>query len=425
MRILFISQYYPPETGAAQNRLQDWAEYFARVGHDVTVLTSFPSYPKGEVFDGFRGHILFEEDRGHVRILRSWAVVTRSRSFFPRLANYFSFVVTAFLAGLAKAGRQDVILVELPPLFLGLSAIWLKRLKGARLVINVSDLWPKSAVALGVLKNQTLIRWATLLEEHLYRQADIITGQTSGIVGDIVRRFPEKTVAWVPNGVGGLHSSLGDQHKSDSRLIRQEFQIVDKCAVVYAGLHGMAQGLETVLRAAEILKHQTDIEFLLVGDGPEKQVLQKRAEELRLANVSFYPPVASARMSRILSALDIAIVPLKKHDLFQGALPSKLFEAMGAGLPIVLSIRGEAQTLVEDSQCGICIEPEDPGEMATAILKLARSPALRARLGKNGREYVEQRYNRSLIAERLAKLLLFNHSDHRESELQRERLHQS
>jgi glycosyltransferase involved in cell wall biosynthesis len=425
MKILILSQYYPPETGAAQNRLRDWAEYLAQVGHRVTVLTGFPNYPKGEVFEGYRGHIFLDEQEGNIRILRSCAVVTRRRSFFLRLANYFSFLFTSFIAGLVKAGKQDLVLVELPPLFLGLSAIWLRRLKGASLAINVSDLWPRSAIALGVLRNQTLIRWATLLEEHLYRQADIITGQTSGIVSDIGRRFPAKTVTWVPNGVGGLGLRPPEPSSSDRNLIRQEFQVMDKCAVVYAGLHGIAQRLETMLEAADILKDQSEIRFVLIGDGPEKQFLQKRVEELRLTNVRFYPPTPSFRMSQILSALDIAIVPLKKHDLFRGALPSKLFEAMGAALPIVLSIRGEAQELVETSQCGICVEPEDPREMATAILKLARNPELRSHLGRNGREYVEQHYNRVLIAGRLEKLLLFNRRNQCESGLQTERLHES
>jgi glycosyltransferase involved in cell wall biosynthesis len=425
MRILILTQYYPPETGAAQNRLKDWAEYFARVGHTVTVLTGFPNYPRGEVYEGFRGHFFLEEKQAGIRILRCWMVVTKSRAFLLRLANYFSFVLTAFFAGITRAGKQDLILVEMPPLFLGVAAVWLKRLKGASLTINVSDLWPKSAVALGVLKNPTLIRWATFLEEHFYRQADLITGQTMGIVDDIAGRFPERTVAWIPNGVGALNPSLPKASSEDRQLIREEFQLAGKFAVVYAGLHGIAQGLETILRAAEVLKAQTEIIFVLIGDGPEKQFLRKRAQELGLANVRFYPPVPSDRMAQVLPSFDAAIVPLKKHDLFRGALPSKFFEAMGAGLPVVLSIRGEAQALVETSRCGLCIEPEEPAEMAEAVLKLFRNPDLRASLGENGRAYVKQHYNRVQIAERLEKLLMLKRPDQCVSGLQREGFHES
>jgi glycosyltransferase involved in cell wall biosynthesis len=292
-------------------------------------------------------------------------------------------------------------------------------------VINVSDLWPKSAVALGILKNQTLIRWATLLEEHFYRRADLITGQTAGIVDDIVSRFPEKTVARIPNGVGGLNPLLPKPSVRDRQLIRQELQLADKFAVVYAGLHGIAQGLDTILQAAEVLKDQTEIVFVFIGDGPEKQFLEKRAKELRLPNVRFYPPEPSARMPAILAALDVAIVPLKNNDLFRGALPSKFFEAMGAGLPVVLSIRGEAEAVVERSQCGLCVKPEDPAEMAAAVLKLFLNAELRVSLGKNGRAYVEQHYDRAQIAERLEKLLLMERPSEHAPGLRREGFHES
>lgn len=424
MRILILTQYYPPETGAAQNRLKDWAEYLSREGHTVTVLTSFPSYPRGEVFEGFRGRFFLEEKQGNVNVLRCWTVVSKSRAFVLRLANYFSFVFTSLLAGVAKTGKQDLILVEMPPLFLGLSAVCLKSLKRTRMAINVSDLWPKSAVALGVLKNRLLIRWATYLEEYLYRRADLITGQTAGIVEDIVKRFPEKTVGWVPNGVGGLNFSFPRPNARNQQLIREQLQLTDKFAVVYAGLHGMAQGLETVLGAADALKDQSAVVFVFIGDGPEKRDLEQQARDLRLANVRFYPPVPSARMTEILAALDVAIVPLKKHDLFRGALPSKIFAAMEAGLPIVLSVQGEAQALVEASQCGICVEPENPAEMAAAVLKLFRDCELRVSLGKNGRVFVEQHYDRAQIAKRLEKLLLMGPPSQCTPGLQREGFHE-
>ncbi|MGO9125743.1 MAG: glycosyltransferase family 4 protein [Terriglobales bacterium] len=424
MRILILTQYYPPETGAAQNRLRDWAEYLSQAGHAVTVVTSFPNYPRGEVFEGFRGGFFLEEKHGNFKVLRCWTVVTKSRAFFLRLANYFSFVFTSLLAGIARTGKQDVILVEMPPLFLGLSALCLKSLKRTRMALNVSDLWPKSAVALGVLKNQWLIRWATRLEEHLYSKADLITGQTAGIVEDIIKRFPEKTVAWVPNGVGGLNPLLPKPDRRDHQFIRDQLQLGDKFAVVYAGLHGMAQGLDTVLRAAEALKDQGEIVFVFIGDGPEKRDLEQRARDLRLANVRFYPPVPSAGMPEILAALDVAIVPLKKHDLFRGALPSKILAAMEAGLPIVLAVQGEAQVLVETAQCGLCVEPEEPAEMAAAVSKLFRDRELRVRLGENGRSFVEQHYDRAQIAKRLEKLLMREAPSHGAPGLQREGFHE-
>ncbi len=420
MRILILTQYYPPETGAAPNRLQDWAEYLAKAEHSVTVITGFPNYPRGEVFPDFRGKIFLKENSGNVQILRCWTVVTKRRTFLWRLINYFSFVLTSVLVGIARTGKQDAVFVEMPPLFLGISAVLLKWVKSAKLAVNVSDLWPTSAVALGFLKNKTLIRWSTHLEEYFYREADLITGQTMGIVNDIKRRFPGKTIAWVPSGVGGANPLPGKLSPEDRNSIRHELQLGDKFAVVYAGLHGVAQALDTVLRAAEHLKRHDDISFVFIGDGPEKQWLQKRVRELSLTNVRFYPPIPWARVPKVLSALDVGIMHLKRHDLFLGALPAKLFEAMGAGIPVVLAIRGEAQVLVEAAQCGFCVEPEEPSEMASAILKLYKDPVLRAAFGSNGRSYVEQHYNRRRIAERLEQMLVMNCSTRSGSELQSE-----
>ena len=420
MRILILTQYFPPETGAAPSRLQDWTDHLAKAGHSVTVITGFPSYPKGRVFEEFRGKCFLEQRSRNIRILRCWTIVTMRRTFLWRLANYFSFVFTSFLTGLVKAGKQDVVLVEMPPLFLGISAVLLKRLRGARLAVNISDLWPKSAVALGFLKNQTLIRWATSLEEYVYREADFISGQTTGIVKDIAARFPKKSIAYIPTGVSEAVLLQPQLSIEDRDSIRHELQLGDKFVVVYAGLHGIAQALGTVLRAAEKLKRYDDIMFVFIGDGPEKQLLQKQMRELSLTNVRFYPPMPWARIPQVLSALDVGIVHLRKHDLFLGALPAKLFEAMGVGIPVVLAIRGEAQALVEAAQCGLCAEPENPSEIASAILELYQDPGLRATLGSKGRAYVEQHYNRRRIAERLEKSLVIHCSTRSASELQPE-----
>src|SRR5579862_7428173 len=182
MRLLFLTQYYPPETGAAQNRISDLAERMAALGHIVTVLTAFPNYPQGRIFEEYRGRFIAREKRGSIQIVRTWIYATRTKSFLPRLCNYFSFVFTSIIAALTTVGGQDIVIVESPPLFLGISGLIISWLWRAHLVFNVSDLWPKSAVDLGILRNKSIIRLSTMLESYIYRRSALITGQTEGIV---------------------------------------------------------------------------------------------------------------------------------------------------------------------------------------------------------------------------------------------------
>jgi glycosyltransferase involved in cell wall biosynthesis len=403
MNLLFLTQYYPPETGAAQNRISDLARRLATWGHNVTVLTALPSYPKGEIFEGYRGKLVLDETIDGIRVLRVWTYTTKSKSFVRRLLNYFSFVLGSILVGVAKSGPQDVLIVESPPLFLGLSGLLLSKLRHSKMVFNVSDLWPESAVSLGILRSKLLVGIATALEEFIYRRSDLITGQTQGIVDKISARTPAIPVALVTNGVDIGTFSI-DLNAARER-IRRDLGMERAFVVGYAGLHGLAQGLETLLQAADRLRGQENIQFVFFGDGPEKTRLTELAREKALANVRFYPPEPKVNMPSIMAAFDASIVPLKRLDLFRGALPCKLFESMAAAVPVIVSIEGEARALVEQAGAGICVPPEDGAQMAEAILKLRSNPALRISLGQSARKYVIGNYNRETIAKRFDHLL--------------------
>jgi glycosyltransferase involved in cell wall biosynthesis len=407
MRILFMTQYYPPETGAPQNRLSDLARYLSQFGHTVTVLTALPNYPKGEVFEGYRGRLAMIEQVGSVRIIRTWLYAALQKDFARRLMNYFSFMLSSVLFGVGKIGKQDVVVVESPPLFLGLSGYFLSRLRSAKLVLNISDLWPESAVAMGVLRNRVLIRLSQHLEEFLYRRADLITGQTQGIVENIGSRCPMKRVAFLPNGVDA-EAFIVEHHGERTLGVRKEFDVEGKFVVGYAGLHGLAQGLETVLSAAQILSAYEGITFLLVGEGVEKPGLVRLAAELGLTNTRFCPGQPAERIPEVLAVFDVALVPLKRLDLFKGAVPSKMFEAMAAGVPLILSVEGEARSLLEAAQAGIYVEPENPQGLAEGILHLYRDPGYRKQLGRNGRKYVVEHRDRRRIAKTFEELLLEN-----------------
>lgn len=402
MRCLIITQYYPPETGAAPNRLSDWAQRLAAWGHQVTVITAVPNYPKGEIFPNYQDCLLYEEKDKEVRVLRARIYVTPGSGFVRRLITYFSFVLASLIVGIARVGKQDVILVESPPLFLGLTGLWLKLWLRARMVFNVSDLWPESAVSMGVLHNRLLIWLSRKFEELLYRSSDLVLGQTAHIVADIEKRV-RVPAALITNGVD--LTIFSDSAIRAREVPRHAFGFSDKFVVGYAGLFGMAQGLDVVLDAAELLLHVPDILFVLFGDGPEKERLMQHSQRRGLFNVRFYPPESKRTMPALMASFDATLVPLKHLDLFKGALPCKLFESMAAGTAVIVGIEGEAQSLVEDAEGGICIPPEDASAIAAAVRRLRADPELRNRLGRNARSYVIANYDRRDIASKLACLL--------------------
>ncbi len=408
MRILILTQYYPPETGAPQNRLSDLSYRLVRLGHAVTILTALPNYPEGKVFDGYRGRALMEQSAGGTRIIRTWVHATQDKRVLPRLLNYWSFAASCVLLGTSRIGAQDVVLVESPPLFLGFSGFLISRLRRAKLVFNVSDLWPESAVAMGVLHNTLLIGLAKRLEEFIYRRSHMITGQTQGIVDNIRSRFPRQRVELITNGVD-VEVFRSGSRSGDRDDAKKEFGIEGKCVIGYAGLHGLAQGLGTAIEAARILREHSDLVFALFGDGPEKEKLVRLAADHGLTNVRFFPTQHASRMAGLISAFDIALVPLRRLALFKGALPSKMFEAMAAAVPLVVSIEGEARVLTRKARAGICVQPENAVAMANAILRLHRRPGLRKALGQNGQRYVMEHYSRQHIGARFERLIVGLH----------------
>jgi len=395
MRILFLTQYYPPEVGAPQNRLSDLCGRLMSKGIDITVLTAMPNYPEGRVHDPYRGKLFMTELIEGIKVHRCYIYASRSGSVAARLLNYFSFVFTSMLRLTFMRGSYDYVFCESPPLFSGISAWYASKIKSAKLIFNVSDLWPESAEKLGIISNRTLLNMATRLEEFCYRNSFLITGQTQGIVNNIATRFPNKRVHWLPNGVD---PAVFDRRVDSSWRLQNGFSGSDTL-FMYAGIHGHAQGLETVLEAAALLRSEENIKILLVGDGPEKEKLQGISAEKKLLNVHFVGLQAAAKMPQIIAATDAAIIPLKKLPLFEGAIPSKIFENLAMGKPLVLGVDGEARVLfIDKANAGLYYEPEDAKAMSVAILELHRNKELRISLGENGKRFVGEHFDRAKIA---------------------------
>jgi glycosyltransferase involved in cell wall biosynthesis len=391
MHVTILTQYFAPEIGAPQRRLGHLAGAFVARGHRVTVLTAMPSYPRGRVYDGYGGLLRVDRLDG-VRVVRTFVYPSQSASLMPRLANYFSFVGSSVLLGGWKIPRSDYVLTESPPLFLGASGLALSRWKGARLIFNVSDLWPESAVRVGVLKPGWMLEASERLEAFCYRHAWLVTGQSQTIVDSIQGRFPAVATRLLSNGV----DTTQFQPAADDPAPRAALGSGARCAAVYAGLHGLAQGLDQLVDAAALLDRKADVDVFLLGDGPTKAGLVERARSLSLGNLRFLDSVPADEMPGWLARGDVAIVPLKAF--IPGAVPSKLYEAMAVGLPVVLVASGEPAEIVRRHRAGIVVEPGDVAGLAEALRVLASDLALRRELGQNGRLAAERFYDRNVIS---------------------------
>ena len=397
MKVILLTQYYPPEVGAPQNRLSATALSLHAQGAEVTVLTAMPNYPEMRILPAYQGRFHSVTQEEGITVHRAWLLVSSRRSIFWRLCNYFSFVFTAGLVGLFKLKRADVVFVESPPLFLGITAMFLARAKGAKMVFNVSDLWPESAVQLGLVTHRSLIAMSTWLEELCYRKAALITGQTQGIVRHIKERFPRKVVLWVPNGVD--FAAIGSAQDVPPSDIRARYGIGSADLVIaYAGILGHAQGLEVVLEAAALLRDRPDIHFLIVGDGPEKDLLVERKARLDPIRAHFVARMPRVDLLGLMRSVDAVVVPLRKNDLFKGAIPSKIFEALALGKPILLGVDGEARDLfIHEGGAGVHFPPEDAAALAHAAVRYAEDRNLLLQHGASGARYVRAKFDRTNI----------------------------
>jgi glycosyltransferase involved in cell wall biosynthesis len=402
MRLIILTQYFPPEVGAPQNRLYEIAVRLKQKGVDIEVLTAMPNYPQMEIHAAYKGKWYVKENMDGMTVHRSWIWVSKGKGMFSRLMNYFSFVFTSMWIGCFKLKKADYLLCESPPLFLGLSALVLKRAKHAKMIFNVADLWPEMAEQLGLITNRFLLNITKRLEEHLYSKSALITSTTKAFIKDIQNRFPSKSYYWLPNGVDiGFYD---EQNISATWREKSGFG-KDDFIVLYAGIIGHAQGLELVLKAAKNTNAHP-IKWILLGSGPEKEKLLKMREGMKLTNVVFLDPVLKAEMPGIWKSVDVSLVPLKRIDVFKGTIPSKVFESMAMKKPLLLGVEGEAKELfIDEGKAGLAFIPEDSVDLANKALYLYQNKDEAAKFGENGRNYVNAKFNRNTIAQDFYALL--------------------
>ncbi|MDG1332150.1 MAG: glycosyltransferase family 4 protein [Crocinitomicaceae bacterium] len=407
MKLLILTQYYPPEIGAPQNRLHELAVRLKKEGVDVEVLTAMPNYPKMEVFEKYKDGAIREEEIEGVKVYRSKIYVSKSKSILPRLLNYFSFVWSSYWRGRKLKKNYDFLMVESPPLFLGYSAMRLSKKLKAKMIFNVSDLWPESAEKMGVVNNTQLLGLAYRLEKKCYHRAHLVTGQTQGIVDNINTRFPSVSTFWLPNGVD---VNFYEPEKIETGDFRERAGLKSSDVVFfYGGILGHAQGLSVVLEAAKKVESNKNVKIVLQGAGPEKEDLLALKEKLNLQNVVFMPPVEKSQMPSILKSVDVALVPLRKLDIFQGAIPSKIFEALAMKKPLLLGVDGEARThFIEKAEAGKYFEPENVDDLAENLIQMAENPDELIEMGERARYYVSENFNRDNIAQKFYDALRSN-----------------
>jgi glycosyltransferase involved in cell wall biosynthesis len=402
MRLLIITQYFPPEMGAPQARLFELASRLRSMGHEITVLTALPNYPTGRIFDGYRRKVRVTEDMKGIRVIRTCLYPSKSSKTLPRLLSYLSFGMTSVLFGIWGIGRQDVVLIESPPLFLVPFALLVAKITRGKAVMMVSDIWPDIIIRIGYASEKSLSVKAMLwLERFSYNRSYAVALTNPGACAQIRQRFPHlKNVTVISNGVDtGMFSP-----QLRSQQIRSQFGAgSDDFLVGYCGLCGLAQGLEVVLGAADKLKEQGGTKFVMIGDGPTKDDLVRKAKEMNLSNMTFYDRRPKKEMPGILASLDVSLIPLAGR--FPGTMPSKIYEAFASGTPPIVAKGCEGETLITQFEAGRCYEPGDNNEMAAAIRELAENTTLLQQIRNNCAE-LSKRFDRDAIARRTEKILV-------------------
>jgi glycosyltransferase involved in cell wall biosynthesis len=403
VRVLVISQLFAPEMGALPNRLAPLTRHLGSHGHDVFVATGMPNYPKGEVFPAYRGrHHMQEELEGATVIRTAYYTTPRNVSKASQLLSYLSFLPAVLWSGW-RAGRVDVVVVTSPPIFPALPAMLLAKLRRAKLLVDLRDLWPDEVIAVGAADEGSLgIRALRLIERSMYRAADSVTCTTPAFMDTVAERgVGSEKRRLLPNGADvELFRPLPRENP-----IAAQYPFGDRFVVMYSGLLGIKHGLETIIDAAALLREHKEIVFFLRGEGPRREALEAQVRELGLENVLFGGERPIEDVPYLLARADVCVTNLLPDAYLRKIVSVKVFEYLACGKPVVGALAGEGARVLEESGGGIAVAPGDARAIADAVLELQASPERREAMGEAGRRFVVENHSRAAIAARLEELL--------------------
>jgi colanic acid biosynthesis glycosyl transferase WcaI len=401
MHVLVLAQYFKPESVGAAIWIHELAVDLVAKGHQVTMLTAFPNYPERTVFEGYRGKLLMRERIDGIQVIRCWIYASPNQSLWSRALNFGSFCSSAVFGGLLASG-PDVVYSILPPLPLGLTASLVGLAKHAPVVVNIQDIYPDIAMALGILRNATAIRFFRWLEKAIYTRVAGIVVISAGFRENLLAKGvgPSK-VHVVPNWADPAFIQPGPKHNS----FRNELNLDNQFLLVYSGNLSHNSNVEPILHAADRLRGEL-FSFAIVGDGVHKPVLQRLAQEQGLDNLHFLPFQPLSRYPEVLLAADMNAVTLNSQAAV-ASVPSKIFKQMAAGRPIlaITTFGNEVDRLIKEAECGLCVPPDDAAALVEALRWAEAHPKELAQMGTNGRRYLEQHHSRSRCVSQIEALL--------------------
>ena len=396
-KILFISHYFPPETGSASNRTYEHCRYWAKE-HDVTVITNFPNYPFGKIFRGYKNRQTKKEKLDDINIVRVLTFPRIKNTSFYRAVNNIWFMIAAVCYVILSRIEFDVVLATTPNFFCGLAGKYISKFRKKPFILEIRNLWPETLIAIGVIKNKNVISFLEHRAQKLYESATKIVTVTRSFREILIKRnIPPIKLETIFNGI------TLDMFTNYSEVTNKELSrfLEDGYKIGYTGSIGLAQSIITLVQAAERLKG-TDVKFIVVGSGSEQEKLQKMVYERSIKNIRIFPQQPKNEIHAIIHMLDLFCVHCKKNELFKGVIPSKMFEGMIMEKPLLFGVDGEARKIVEDAKCGLYFEPENVDDLIQKINKLKSDPVGASDMGRNGYRFVKENFNR----ERLAKVYL-------------------
>lgn len=403
MHILFLTDNFPPEVNAPASRTFEHCREWVKAGHQVTIVTCAPNFPKGKVFSGYRNRVWQSEEMDGIRVIRVWSYITRNEGFAKRILDYLSFMVTAFLASLFVR-RVDVIVGTSPQFFTACAAYAVGVVKRRPWIFELRDIWPESIRAVGAMKKERLLDLLENIELFLYRKATAIVSVTNAFRQNLINRgIDGAKIHVVTNGVDIARFSPTPK---DQDLLCQ-LGLQETFVAGYIGTHGMAHGLDTLLDAAKLLaasKHSHQIRIVMLGDGAHRPRLQARAQAESLHNILFLDSVSKDQVTRYWSILDASIIHLRRSELFTTVIPSKIFECMGMAIPILHGVEGESAGIVLQHDIGLTFQPENCSALVERLVQLHDDWELRGRLAQNG-PLAARNFDRKVLADKMLKVV--------------------